>query len=55
MCTRQREICLVVIEGRRIPRSRCMTLRAVMIKVVGDMIRVSDAFECSLVTGIAVG
>jgi hypothetical protein len=54
MAARQRELSLVVIESRRLPGSRAVTLGAVMIEIVGHMVRIGYCGEIAAVTGIAV-
>jgi len=51
----QREAGCTMIKFRRAPRDCSMTGGTIMVEIVGDMIRVIDAFKRSLVAGIAVG
>ena len=52
--SRQRELSLTVIEGRRFPRGRTMALSAIVIEVVGCVVRVLDAGVSGVVTGVAI-
>jgi len=49
MPTGQREISLIMIEGRRLPGGCAVTLRAVMIKVIGLMVRIGYSGKIAVV------
>lgn len=50
----QRKLSVVVVERGRFPGCGRMTIRAVMIEIVLDMIRIGNTFEIGLMAGVAV-
>ncbi len=54
MCTCQREVRCIVVKCRRAPRGGCMTLRAIVVEIPGNVIRVCRLLEIRLMTLVTI-